>query len=76
MSLGRILQKPVVVMALAIVAIVLVGLTSDVLIGVVVVIPLLLAVWWARIRYLTVLREALQTDARKNKLSLVQYKES
>ena len=76
MSLGRILQKPVVVMALAIVAIVLVGLTSDVLIGVVVVIPLLLAVWWARNRYLTVLHEAVQSNARKNKLSVVQNKES
>lgn len=76
MSLKRVVQTPAVFVALAIVAILLVGLTSDVLIGVVVVIPLLVCVWWARNRYITILLEAVQSDTRSHKLSAVQNKES
>jgi hypothetical protein len=64
-------------MSLAIVAIVLVvGLASDVLLGITVIVPFLLCVWWVQNHYLTVLRDAVQSNTRKHKLSIVQDKES
>lgn len=77
MSPKRLLQTPGLITVLAIVAIVLAaGLISDVVLGVVVVVPFLLCVWWVRNHHLTLLREAVESSAPKRKLSIVQDKES
>lgn len=75
MSAKTVLQTPAVVVTLAIVAIVLVaGLASDVLLGVVVIVPFLLCVWWVQNHYLTVLHEEVQRNTHKP--SIVQNRES
>ena len=73
MSLRKILQTPFVIVMLAIVAIgLLVLLRADVLLGVIVVVPFMVCVWWVRNHHLTLLRQAIQDDMRKRKTVIIQ----
>jgi hypothetical protein len=77
MSQNTVLQMPGLIMVLALAVFVLAaGLVSDMMLGVVVVVPFLVCVWWVRNLHLTVLHEAVQSNTRKHKLSTVQNKES
>lgn len=76
MSLKTILQTPAALLVLAIVVVsLLVWLGADVLLGVVVVVPFIVSVWWVRNRHLTLLREAMQEDLSQRKPLIIQNKE-
>jgi hypothetical protein len=76
MSLKTVLQTPAALLILAILAVgLVVWLGADVLLGVVVVVPFIVCVWWVRNRHLTLLREAIQGDMRKRKPLIIQHKE-
>ncbi len=63
MSLKTILQAPVIIVALAAAAIALMILSgSDVLVGIVVVIPFMTCLWLVRRRYLLLIQQAVKDD--------------
>ena len=77
MALKTGLQTPAVILLLAIVAVgLVVWLRAEILLGVVVVVPFIVCVWWVRNRHLTLLREAVQNSAHKRKLFIIQDKEA
>ena len=77
MSLKTVLQTPAALLILAIVAVgLMVWLGADVLLGVVVVVPFILSVWWVRNHHLTLLREAIQSHEHSRKPIIIQNKEA
>jgi hypothetical protein len=76
MSLKTVLQTPAALLVLAIVAVgLMVWLGAEVLLGVVVVVPFIVCVWWVRNRHLTLLREAMQGHEHNRKPIIIQNKE-